>query len=77
MINLTDCYEDFPIIIKTISDKGYQIWKDEWGEFWAEKDGWDFVSSTPAGLLGIITIYETVNPITYHYYWWKENIDDD
>ena len=39
MINLSDGYEDFPIIFKTILDKGYQIWIDELGSFWAEKMG--------------------------------------
>ncbi|MCF0264420.1 hypothetical protein ACNPQK_07505 [Acinetobacter guillouiae] len=71
MINLSDGYEDFPIIFKTILDKGYQIWIDELGSFWAEKDGWDFVSDNPAGLLGLIAIYEAKKPEKFKERWWE------
>lgn len=71
MINLSDSYEDFPVIFQTILAKGYQVWMDDIGGFWAEKNGWDFVSDNPAGLLGMIVIYETKQPDSFQPRWWE------
>lgn len=72
MIHLTDHYHNYPLMIKIATDKGYYLWVDKSGSFWAEKEGWDFVSDNLAGLLGIIFIYEYKNPKIYKDGWWKE-----
>jgi hypothetical protein len=60
-----------------ISEKGYQIWFDKNANlFYAERDGWDFASESPCGLLGLIAMYEHVSPTGYDEYWWRrEGID--
>ena len=53
--------------------KGFQVWYDEAGKYYgAERDGWDFFSESPAGLLGLIAIYEEKHPTEWTDYWWRE-----
>ena len=52
--------------------KGFQTWYDaKTDHYWAEKDGWDFAASGAVELLGIVEIYENLNPIEFSEYWWK------
>ena len=58
--------------LKVLNKKGYQFWFDEELElFCAEKEGWDFMAESPCSLLGVIAIYEFVNPKEFKEYWWK------
>jgi hypothetical protein len=70
----TNVYGTALVILKK---KGYQLWRDGTKMFWAEKDGWDFCSDSPCGLLGLIAIFETIQPDAYREYWWRtpEQID--
>jgi hypothetical protein len=50
--------------------KGYRVWAD--GDMiCAEKGGWDFMADDPVQLLGLISIYEALQPSDYREYWWK------
>lgn len=61
-----------------LQEKGFQVWHDkETDAFCAEKDGWDFQSESPVGLLGLISIYEFINPQQYSEYWWRHENDVD
>ena len=52
--------------------KGYRVWSDANEENWfAEKDGWDFMADDPIQLLGLIGIYEFRQPQEYSEYWWQ------
>jgi hypothetical protein len=52
--------------------KGYQVWYEENDQiFWAERDGWDFASRSPCGLLGLVAIFEERQPKHYDEYWWR------
>ncbi|OOS07805.1 hypothetical protein SAMN02745664_12126 [Moraxella cuniculi DSM 21768] len=72
MMHLTDSFRNYPLMIKTITNKGYQFWIDDNGSFWAEKDGWDFVADDLAGLLGVIAIYEYKKPKEFRERWWEK-----
>lgn len=61
--------------LNILDKKGFSVWYDESLDlFCAEKNGWDFMSETPCGLLGIVSIYEYKNPSSYNDFWWK--LDD-
>jgi hypothetical protein len=74
---LSDYSNVYGTALQVLQDKGYQIWFDpETNMFWAERDGWDFASESPCGLLGAVAIYEHRNPPKYQEYWWrKDEID--
>jgi hypothetical protein len=56
--------------------KGFQLWFDQESSlYYAERDGWDFASESPVGLLGVVSIYELRHPTRYAEYWWRENVD--
>jgi hypothetical protein len=39
--------------LSILAQKGYQLWYiDSTKTYWAERDGWDFASDSPVGLLG-------------------------
>lgn len=61
--------------LSILSQKGYQIWQDESGEYGAEKNGWDFYANSPIGLLGLIAIYEFKQPSQYIRDWWFQGND--
>lgn len=61
--------------LSILSQKGYQIWQDESGEYGAEKNGWDFYANSPVGLLGLIGIYEFKQPSQYSPDWWFQDND--
>lgn len=57
--------------------KGYQVWYEKKSDrYCAERDGWDFRSKTPCGLLGVVAIYEQKQPKECTDYWWRENGPD-
>lgn len=59
--------------LKIIIKKGFRVWLEVKSHLYcAEKDGWDFKSDSPCGLLGLIAIYEYRQPTSFHDYWWKE-----
>ncbi len=52
--------------------KGFAIRFDEPNEEWyAKKDGWDFLAEDPIQLLGLVAIYEHQSPPEKDEYWWK------
>ncbi len=57
-----------------LKKKGWRYWYDESLElFGAEKDGWDLLADSPAGLLGMVAIYEHRAPTEFREYWWRED----
>ena len=55
-----------------LEQKGFRCWTDQDGDcFLAEKNGWDFQADDPIQLLGLITIYERVDPADFKEYWWR------
>lgn len=64
-------------IFTILVGKGFQVWYDvQTGDYWAEKQGWDFRASNFAALLGLVAIYEEVNPKEPDMFWFApmENI---
>jgi hypothetical protein len=58
--------------VTLLQRKGFQVWCDRAAKlYYAERDGWDFASDTPVGLLGLVSIFEAANPTTYREYWWR------
>ncbi len=58
--------------LNLIAGRGYQIWHDPSNHHYcAEKDGWDFMANEPVQLLGLISIFETLDPSEYREYWWR------
>ncbi len=52
--------------------RGFQLWYDPELEcYCAERDGWDFSSPTPTGLLGLVAIFEASKPSSFREYWWR------
>jgi hypothetical protein len=52
--------------------KGFRVWSDEKEENWyAEKDGWDFMADDPIQLLGLVAIFEHQRPTEFSEYWWQ------
>jgi len=49
-------------------DEGLSLW-------FAEKDGFTFVADDPIQLLGLVTVYEDVQPKEDQPYWWREKTD--
>ena len=57
-----------------LKQKGWRCWYDESLDvFGAEKDGWDLLGDTPAGLLGLVAIHEHHKPTEFREYWWRED----
>ena len=70
----TNVYDTALFVLR---NKGYQLWVDETRQvFCAEKDGWDFESESPCGLLGLVTIFEIRQPAQYEEYWWRQGDAD-
>ena len=78
MAALKDYTNVWNTALSVLKQKGYQLWYDPKVEhFFAEKDGWDFLSPSPCGLLGLIAIYENEKPATFAEYWWRDERDLD
>lgn len=57
-----------------LQQKGFQLWYDDGARcFCAERDGWDFMSESPCGLLGLVAIFEQKGPTEWREYWWRED----
>ena len=77
MAALTDYINVYDTALAVLLDKGYQLWYDKATyRYWAEKDGWDYVSRSPVALLGLIAIYEFHQPTAWAEYWWRIPTDD-
>lgn len=64
--------------VSILNKKGYQVWYDRDVDiFCAEKDGWDFQSDSPCGLLGLVAIFEFREPNEYTVDWWRESNSPD
>ena len=73
---LSDHSNVYNTAIRVLEKRGYQLWYDSEIEcFCAEKDGWDFNSPTPTGLLGLVSIFEATKPVSYKEYWWRDEGD--
>src|SRR5215470_15309988 len=71
MATLADYTNVFNTALSILEQKGYQLWYDAASyTYYAEKNGWDFASNSPVGLLGVIAIYEFHKPNTWAEYWW-------
>lgn len=54
--------------------EGYQLWVEpgqDGAYYHAERHGWEFVSPTPVGLLGLIAIFKARRPRRFREYWWR------
>lgn len=72
MAALADHSNVIDTALDLLERKGFQVWHDkEQDKYWAERDGWDFVSRSPTGLLGVIAIFEATQPEAWREYWWK------
>jgi len=72
MATLADHTNVFNTALLVLQQKGYQLWHDaESHIYYAEKDGWDFASSSPVGLLGVVAIYDFLQPQAWKEYWWR------
>ena|SRR5882762_5931268 len=72
MAALADHTNVFDTVISILEKKGYQIWYVGAScTYYAEKDGWDFASNSPVGLLGVVSIFEFLNPTVWAEYWWR------
>jgi hypothetical protein len=61
-----------------LDKKGWRCWYNESLDmFGAEKDGWDFLANSPAGLVGLVAIYEHCNPTEFREYWWRADGPED
>ena len=75
---LTECGNVVNTCLLLLKKKGWRCWYDNSLEmFGAEKDGWDFLGSSPAALLGLVSIYEERSPTEYCEYWWREDGPED
>lgn len=60
--------------LNILDKKGYRVWyNEEIQAYYAEKEGWDFISDTPCGLLGVVAIYEFKSPNKFQVDWWKDD----
>lgn len=72
MPTLSEYANVYESAIEVLRKKGFQVWHDRNADMYgAERDGWDFLADTPIGLLGLVAIYEAVQPESYAEYWWK------
>jgi len=71
MATLVDSGNINNTVLTILEKKGFQIWSDRPNSYWAEKNGWDFNAQSLPELLGLIDIYEFINPKVYKEYWWK------
>lgn len=72
MPTLSQCSNVENTALLILKEKGYQVWEDEGlDSVRAEKDGWDFLSDTAVGLLGLIAIFEFHSPEGHKEYWWR------
>lgn len=63
MFRLSEVHEVNNVSVITLREKGYRVWweaserpsADDW---WAEKDGREFVARSPLGLLGLVALWE-------------------
>ncbi|APR86767.1 hypothetical protein A7982_12116 [Minicystis rosea] len=77
MASLSEYSNVYNTAFLVLKSKGFQVWFNSEDEtYCAEKDGWDFKSDSPCGLLGLIAIYEFKHPTIYSEYWWKEEGED-
>ena len=78
MAALVECSNTVNTCLLILDRKGWRCWYDEsLAMYGAEKDGWDFLAMSPAGLLGVISIYEDVNPTEFREYGWRADGDED
>lgn len=74
MAALSEYTNVYNTALTVLSRKGFQLWYDEGaGCYCAEKDGWDFMSESPCGLLGLVAIFESRSPVEWREYWWRED----
>jgi hypothetical protein len=53
--------------------KGFRVWMNpETSLYCCERNGWDFMSESPCGLLGLVAIFEHKAPTEPAEYWWRE-----
>ena len=72
MSALADYTNVYDTALSILVKKGYQLWYIESTKtFWAERDGWDFASDTPVGLLGVVAIFDFHHPAECTDYWWR------
>jgi hypothetical protein len=55
-----------------IERRGFKLSYDRTAEAWfAEKRGFTLRADNPAELLGIVSIFEEIEPVEHGEYWWK------
>jgi hypothetical protein len=77
MASLSEYSNVYNTALLVLQKKGFQVWYDEQSNLYgAEKEGWDFLSESPCGLLGLVAIFEMKRPETYQEDWWREDGPD-
>ena len=64
MFRLSELHDVSDVAIITLGERGYRVWweaserpsADDW---WAEKEGREFVAKSPLGLLGLVALWES------------------
>src|SRR4051812_47905700 len=70
---LSDYTNVFGTALCVLAAKGYRLWHDKKTLlYYAERNGWDFCSDSPVGLLGVVAIFEAKKPERYEDYWWRD-----
>jgi hypothetical protein len=60
--------------LAVLAGKGFQVWFNAKADmFCAERAGWDFMAENPISLLGLVAIYEAVQPPAPVEYWWRQS----
>ena len=72
MPTLSEYSNVYNTAILILQEKGFRVWYEErTHHYCAERDGWDFMSDSPCGLLGVVAIFEYHQPQVFKEYWWK------
>ena len=72
MAALADYTNVYDTALAILARKGYQLWYVESTKtYWAERNGWDFTSDSPVGLLGVVAILDFHAPGGWSEYWWR------
>ncbi len=71
---LTEYSNVYNTALLVLQAKGFRTWYDEGQQaYCCERGGWDFISPSPCGLLGLVAIFEWTAPEEFRAYWWRQD----
>ena len=72
MPDLSSYLNVYNTALVVLERKGWTLRRDKVCDDWyATKDGWEFLADNPMELLGLVSIYEHHAPKKKAEYWWK------